>query len=223
MLQKKNKNILIYFFLFLIIGSINNKNLSNIEIPKIQEIHISGLNINESNLLYKNLEFFRLENLFFLDKTLIEKIIYSNHYVEKFSVFKIYPSALEIKIKRTKLLAYMSKNGNYFLLGSNKKLIKTNDITKNVPFIFGNFEIKDFFNLRKVIQETNFRYEKIEKIFFFPSGRWDLLTKSGTLIKLPKDNLKDSLKLSLKILNDKNFKNSSLIDLRQRNQVITNE
>ena len=112
MLQKKNKNILIYFFLFLIIGSINNKNLSNIEIPKIQEIHISGLNINESNLLYKNLEFFRLENLFFLDKTLKEKIIYSNHYVEKFSVFKIYPSALEIKIKRTKLLAYMSKNGN---------------------------------------------------------------------------------------------------------------
>lgn len=223
MQQKKNKKIFAYFFLFLIIGSINNKNFNNIQTPKIKEINISGLDANETASLSKDLEFFKLKNLIFIDRVVIEKIINSNHYVEKFFVFKRYPSSLEIKIKKTKLLAYVNKDGNYFLLGSNKRFIKANDITKDIPFIFGIFEIEDFFYLKKIIGDANFDFNKIEKLFFFPSGRWDLLTKSGTLIKLPKDNLEDSLKLSLKILNDKKLKDSSLIDLRQRNQVIINE
>lgn len=223
MQQKKNKKIFAYFFLFLLIGSINNKNFNNIQVPKIKEIHISGLDVDEANLLLRNLEFFKLKNLIFIDRALIEKIINSNDYVEKFFVFKRYPSSLEIKIKKTKLLAYVNRNGNYFLLGSNKRFIKTNNIAKDIPFIFGIFEMEDFFYLKKIIESAKFDFDKIEKLFFFPSGRWDLLTKSGILIKLPKDNLEDSLKLSLKILNDKKLKDSSLIDLRQRNQVIINE
>ena len=223
MQRQKNKKIFIYFFLFLIIGLINNKDFNNIQSPKIKEIIISGLDVDESILLSKNLEFFKFKDLLFMDKEMIEKIINSNHYVEKFFVFKRYPSSLEIKIKKTKNLAYVNKDGNYFLLGSNKKFIKTNDMSKNIPFIFGIFKKEDFFDLKKIIEESSFDFNKIEKLYFFPSGRWDLLTKTGILIKLPKNNLNDSLNLSLKILNDKEFKNISLIDLRQKKQVITNE
>lgn len=223
MQRQKNKKIFIYFFLFLIIGLINNKNFNNIQSPKIKEIIISGLDADESILLSKNLELFKFKDLLFMDKAMIEKIINSNHYVEKFFVFKRYPSSLEIKIKKTKNLAYVNKDGNYFLLGSNKKFIKTNDISKNIPFIFGIFKKEDFFDLKNIIEESSFDFNKIEKLYFFPSGRWDLLTKTGILIKLPEDNLNDSLNLSLKILNDKEFKNISLIDLRQKKQVITNE
>ena len=45
---------------------------------------------------------------------------------------------------------------------------------------------------------------------------------SGLLIKLPKDKLKESLDISIKILNDNKFKNLKIIDLRQKNQVIIN-
>ena len=38
--QRKSKKILIYFFLFLIIGSLNNKNLINVNFAKINEIYI---------------------------------------------------------------------------------------------------------------------------------------------------------------------------------------
>ena len=45
---------------------------------------------------------------------------------------------------------------------------------------------------------------------------------SGILIKLSKDRLEESLKTSIKILNNENFKDLRIIDVRQYNQVIVN-
>ena len=70
--------------------------------------------------------------------------------------------------------------------------------------------------------ETNFDYKEIENLFFFKSGRWDIQTYSGILIKLPKKNLKDSLDLSFSILNDNRFEKIKILDIRQSNQVIIN-
>ena len=41
--QQKSKKILINFFLFLIIGTINNKNLNNFHFPNVKQISIIGL------------------------------------------------------------------------------------------------------------------------------------------------------------------------------------
>ena len=41
--QRKSKKILIYFFLFLSVGSINNIYLNNFKFDKIKNIKISGL------------------------------------------------------------------------------------------------------------------------------------------------------------------------------------
>ena len=50
--QRKGKKILIYLFLFLIVGSINNIALTKINFEKIKSIEISGLNQNQNiNLL----------------------------------------------------------------------------------------------------------------------------------------------------------------------------
>ena len=46
---------------------------------------------------------------------------------------------------------------------------------------------------------------------------------SGILIKLPKKRLEESLNLSLEILDDKNFKNIKVIDVRQERQIVINE
>ena len=43
MQQQKSKKILIYFFLFLMIGTLNNKNLNNIDLTKVNEIVVTGL------------------------------------------------------------------------------------------------------------------------------------------------------------------------------------
>jgi len=91
-----------------------------------------------------------------------------------------------------------------------------------VPIIFGNFENKNFFELKKAIDETYFDYNEIKNLFSFKSDRWDIETNSGILIKLPKKNLKQSLKLSINILSKDNQKKINKIDLRQLNQIIIN-
>jgi len=219
---KINKKILIYIFLFLTLGSINNKNLYDIKFSQITDINIEGLSEKEHLKIIKNLELLNLQNLFILDKNKIIKILNSNNLIENFFIFKKYPSSLEIKIKQTEFLAKVNKNGKMYYLGSNGKLILSGKNKAELPLIFGEFKNKDFFDLYQVINDTNFEFNEIKKLFFFNSGRWDIETYSGVLIKLPRKKFKQSFNISLKILNNDKFKGIKTIDLRQSNQVIIN-
>ena len=223
MRQQKNRKVLVYFFLFFLLGTISNKDLNKFEIPKINEIKIIGLSDKDNSELLNNFDFLLIENLLTLDKKRIEKIINSNNLVEKYEIFKRYPSSLEIKIYPTKFLAYIKKDGANFLLGSNDKFIFTKNEVKKIPLVHGNFKNEDFKNFKNLIDETNFKFKEIKNLYFFPSGRWDMETYSGTLIRLPKNKLKEKIELSNIILKDNKFENINLIDLRQENQIIINE
>ena len=219
---KINKKIFIYIFLFLILGSINNKNLYNFKFSQITNINVEGLNEKEHSKIIENLKLLNVQNLFILDKNKVINILNSNNLVENFFIFKKYPSSLEIRIKQTEFLAKVNKNGKIYYLGSNGKLILTEKNSSELPFIFGKFKNKDFFNLYQAINDSSFDFNEIKKLFFFNSGRWDIETYSGVLIKLPKEKFKQSFNISLKILNNDKFKEIKIIDLRQNNQVIIN-
>ena len=85
-----------------------------------------------------------------------------------------------------------------------------------------NYNNKNFFELKNAIQETNFDYSKIKNLYFFKSGRWDIETNDGLLIKLPKENLKKNLEFLIIFLAKDHENKIDKIDLRQQNQVITN-
>ena len=221
--QQKNKKILIYLFLFVLLGTISNKNLNKFEIPKIDKVKITGLSDEDNSKLLNNFDFLQIENLLTLDKKKLDKIISSNNLVEEYLIYKRYPSSLEIKIYKTEFLAYVKKNGANFLLGSNDKFVYTEDIIEKIPLIHGNFKNNDFKNLKQLIDESNFDFKEIKNLYFFPSGRWDMETYSGILIRLPKNKVKENIDLLTIILADKEFKKANLIDLRQENQIIINE
>ena len=223
MLQKKKRKFLILFFLFIFIGSLNNKNLNRTNFLKVNEINVSGLDKKNNIEITNKLNFLGINNLFFLRDVKIKEILNSNNLIEDYSVFKKYPSTLNVKINKTQFLAKLKKNDNFLFIGSNGKLINSTDNKKDIPHLFGNFKIKDFFALKKIMDETNFDYDIIESLIFFGSSRWDIITYSDILIKLPSDNLKRSLKLVSKILKDDKLKDIKLIDLRQHNQIIVNE
>ena len=220
--QLKSKKILLYVFLFLLIGTFNNKDLNNLKFVKIKSISVVGLNDKDNFELENDLNFLKIQNLFFLDKQKIIEIINSNNLVEKYSVFKIYPSKIDIIVDQTKFLAQFKKVNQIFLLGSNGKFIESNFFKSDIPIIFGDFKVKNFFDLKSAIQETNFIYKEIKNFYFFPSGRWDIETQNGLLIKLPKYNLKKSLELLMIFLNENIEEEINKIDLRQSNQIITN-
>ena len=222
MLQLTNKRFLIYIFLLILLGTINNRNLKEINLFQISEINISGLEASEKKELSKKLNFFYFKNLFFLDRSRIEEVFNDNNSVETYQVFKKYPSTLKVKTKKTKFIAYVKKDDKIFYLGSNSKLIEAQNKNYKIPFIFGTFEIKNFLDLKKIIKESKFNFSEIKNFFFFPSGRIDIETNKGIFIKLPINEFRESLDLSFLILQNPKFEKIKIIDLRQKNQVIIN-
>ena len=220
--QQINKKILLYFFLFIILGTFNNKNLNKFEFPKINRINISGFETHNNNFQEK-LEILKLNNLFLLKKSQIEELFDTNNLIEEYKIFKKYPSSLEVEIIKTKFLALLNIDGKTFFVGSNGKLIETKDNLKDLPYIFGNLDMNNFLSLKRIIDNSTLEFKEIKNLYFFPSGRWDLELSSGILIKLPNEKLKESLDLSLNLLNNEKFVNVKLIDVRQKNQVIVNE
>ena len=222
MLQQINKKIIFYISLVIILGTFNNKNLKNFNLPKIDIVDIEGIEFNDDEYSkIKNL--MKLNNLLFIQKSQIKEILNSNNQIEKYKVFKRYPSSIEIKIKKTNFLASTNIDGKNYLVGSNGKFIDTKDYSKNLPFVFGNFETEEFIEFKNIILQTDFEYNNIKNFYYFPSGRWDIEMISGILIKLPITGIKESLNLSIELLNNIEFSNIKILDIRQKNQIVIND
>ena len=91
MQQRKSKIILIYFFLLIILGSVNNLSLSKIKFNKVENINISGLDSSDNIIIQNDLKSLNLRSIFFLDENSISKVIDSNNLIQKYKIFKKYP------------------------------------------------------------------------------------------------------------------------------------
>ena len=218
-----SKKILFYIFLIIFLSTFNNKYFLKIGLKPIDEITVIGLNEREMQDLLSNLELHNLKNIFFLNKFELEEKLKANKLIENYTVFKRYPSSIEIRVSKTKFLANVFKDGRSFVLGSNGKLISSIDKNNNLPNIFGDYDKASFFNLLQSIKKSKFELSRVKNLYFFKSGRWDIETSQNVIIKLPKENLEASLNLSLDVLNNNEFKNIKILDIRQDNQVIVNE
>ena len=222
--QRTNRKIIIYLFLFAILASVNNFKYINLQLFKIDLINISGLNDTDNSNLYEKIINYKKKNIFFIDSLEISKNINSNNLVEKFWVFKEYPSTININLIKTNFLGITKINNIDYLIGSNGKLIKKrNDQVFDLPFIFGSVDANDFLILKEILDKSNFDASKIENFYYFKSNRWDIKTKKGLVIRLPSEINVNLLNTVNQILEDENFKNIKTLDFRQTNQIITYE
>ena len=222
--QRTNRKIIIYLFLFAILASVNNFKYINLQLFKIDLINISGLNDTENSNLYEKITDYKKKNIFFIDNLEISKNINSNNLVEKFWVFKEYPSTININVIKTNFLGITKFNNIDYLIGSNGKLIKKrNDQIIDLPFIFGSIDANDFLILKEILDKSNFELSNIESFYYFKSNRWDIKTKKGLIIRLPSEINVNLLNKVSQIMQDENFKNIRFLDFRQENQIITYE
>ena len=195
----------------------------NFSFPKINKIEIIGLNFDERKRVENIIYDANFKNIFSLDKQYLQKKINSINIIEQFEIFKNYPSTLKIFIKETKILAQTKKNGFDYFVGSNGKLIKNDYEISDLPFIFGDLNLNEFLNFKNEIDKSNFDFKNITKLYYFKSGRWDIETSKGGLIKLSKDNVKKDLDLFVRLYDESRILNELVIDFRQKNQIIINE
>ena len=221
--QKKSKNVIIYLILLLILGSINNLNLNNFfKFDKIKNINVYGLKEKNNKVLLNTIENLDLGNIFFINNNELSETVRSFSFVEKFEIFKKYPSSLKIEIKKTNFLARINKNNDIFIIGSNGKFLENSITEKYLPFIFGKPTIDEFLEFKIILDSSKFDYSEIKNLYYFPSKRWDILLKNNILLKLPRKNPSRSLDDAFKFLDNNSLKNVKILDLRINNQLITN-
>ena len=220
--QLISKKIIIYLFLFLLLVTINNSSIIDFTLPKIDKIEISGLSGNEGSEIKKKIENLKSNNIFFINRFEVKKSLLSINTVEELSLFKNYPSTLKVDIKKTKFLALTKKDGIDYLIGTNGKLIKKDKYNSELPFIFGDLDVQEFFKLKKIIDKSIFDFDQISNLYFYKSKRWDIETSKGYLIKLPKNNTNEILSLFVRLSREEKLKDNRIIDFRQKDQIILN-
>ena len=218
--QRASKKIILYFLLFISIGTVNNIELNDKNFLTIKKINIFGFNDIEVLNVENDLNNLNLNNIVSLNKNEISKVIDSYNIVENYNIFKNYPSTLNIEINKTNFLAKINYDSKTFIVGSNGRLINEKYNNKHLPYIFGSPETKEFLKLKKKIDDSKFSYGQINNFYFYPSKRWDLELKNGIRIKLSNLNLANSLNQSFEFLNDENFRDIKIIDVRVKNQTI---
>ena len=217
----RKKKIIIYLLFLFILSTISTKYINNQNklSSSISKINITGLSEIKNIEILNNLNSFLYKSIFIINKDSIRKILEKHNIIQEFSIKKIYPSTLNIKIKPTKFIARVYNNGQY-LVGANGKLIEDKDNNELLPYIFGEFNSQHFLSFKQNIEKSMFSFSNLKELFFFPSGRWDILTDKDILIKLPQEHIVASLNLSKKLINNDNFKDYKFIDLRIKNHLV---
>ena len=218
----KKKNILFLFLTLFFLSSINNQLFikKKQSFYNIKSIKVVGLD-NAINLeIEENLNFLINTNIFFIDKEILKDQLSKYNFIENYNIFKSYPSKIILELNQTNFLARTIKNNEIFLIGSNSEFINTDKfkVDNNLPIVFGKFTAEKFVNFKKIIDKSEIDFKNIKEIFFYPSGRIDIKNKDKVLIKLPLENLEESLNMAKKIINSD--LNNNIIDLRISNQLI---
>ena len=221
--QKLGNKKLITFYIFLIflLSSINNYNLNISNFFKIKNIIVSGMSNDKNFKFQSNLNFLLGENIFFLNDN-IYNYFDRNNDVKNFNVKKLYPNSLEITITESKPICIILDNGKEIFLGDNGKILKSRQDYGNLLKVYGSSNIDQIFRLLKTLKKSSLNSKNIKSITFFKSNRFDL-DLNDKVIKFPINYNDSILEYAYKILQDNNFVDAKIIDLRIDNKIIKNE
>ena len=227
MLQQINKHRLyFYLFLFLLLSTITNTNLKYLigNYFLIKNINIKTDNLEIKKKIYSKIKYLRDENILKIEKLIISSKLKELNYLENIIIKKNYPSTLLITATETDLIAITYIEKKKYFIGKNKEFIHSKKIKtkKDLPIIFGKFDISNFLHLQDLIKKHNLNYKKINKYYFHKNKRWDLYLENNILIMLPNKNIRDALKLYSKFNEKNEIKSDAIIDLRIENRLILN-
>ena len=225
MLQSiSKKKIYFYLLILLFLSSTFNFNIISKfkKLSSINNIYIEGLSKKEKSIIEKKLEVFINQNIFLINREDAEKIFETNSFIDSYKITKIFPSKILVNVKKTEFVGKTILDGKKFYIGKNGKFIKISLVEKeyNLPQIFGDFKVSDFLNLQEILDTNGFKLSKIKNYYYYKSDRWDIETIDDVLLKLPSQNIEQSLTMYKSLLKVNKIIQGQLIDLRMKNKII---
>ena len=222
------KKLFFYLIIFLFLTTINFKinNSYNFISFKIKNINVVGLSSKKNNIIQQKLRIFKDRNIFTLNKKELKNILEQFSIIGSYEIRKSYPNTIKLKLNRTNFLAFTYLENKKYIIGENNKLISLENSSFNdldLPLVFTNGNYKKFIQLKKIIDETKFDLNDIASFYYFQIGRWDLKTKSGLVIKLPEQDIKEAINRAHIMINDEKLNKFNLLDMRIKNYIITSD
>ena len=220
MIQKSKFFLVI--FLFIIFSTYNsNEQKKNFSIIfPIKKIIIEDtLAVDRIRLKYE-LDFLRNTSLFFLKKKEIISVTNKHGFISSIKLKKKYPNTLKILLSENIPVAtQIDDKKKYYLTRNGKKINFVElDFFEDLPVIFGNYKNFNFFFTN--LEKSNFKINNIKAFYYFDIGRWDIVLKDETTIKLPKDDYQDILAKVDLILDNPSFVKYKILDYRIKDQLI---
>ena len=225
----KNTYKIIFLLILLILLStytpkgLNSLSENNSNFFKIKNIQVTNTNLINKNIIIKKLDNIYTKNILTINKKDIENPLKDIDFLEKIQVKKKYPDTIFIKVFETFPIAITTKKEKKYYLDSSSNLIIYNkdlNFYEVLPNIFGKNVENYFADFLKKLEENNFPYKEIKNYYYFEVGRWNLQLSDDRIIKLPYSKIISAIKKSIQLLNDKEFKNYNIIDLRIHDKII---
>jgi len=225
MLQSiSKKRIYFYLLILLVLSSTFNFNIISKfkKLNLINSINIVGLSNKETAILEKNLEIFKKRNIFFINKREIDRRLNENSFLDNYTIIKILPSKLLVRVKKTEFIGSTIFEGEKYYIGKNGKLTNISLVENqfDLPQVFGNFQVNELLKLHEILNLHNIDIKKIQKYYYFKSNRWDIEYDNNVIVMLPSFNLEKSLKNYKSFIQSEKIRPGQIIDLRMKNKII---
>ena len=218
----KNFRFFVYGFILVFLTSINNYNLFNKKLFNISHIEVNGFSDEKNTLIKDEIRNTIDKNIFFVEKKNFKKLIDRND-TKDLLIKKIYPNKLIINFIPAKPICIILFKDDKIILGDNGKKLNIKTTKKKLPVVSGSENIDNIFKVVNLLRLSKLDYDKINKIILFKSGRFDINLESELLIRFPIKYTEEIINHSNRLLNDKKFINSKVIDLRLKNRIIKYE
>ncbi len=173
---------------------------------------------DKSQIEYKVNEFSR--NLIVSNIDTIKELVESSEWVKRAFIKKVLPSTLIINVIENDPYAIYFREGKYFLLdldGSIITEINLENYSNDLLFVRGE-NSPEF--LEKLIRDISITFpnlmQNLKELEFIENRRWDLKLRNNLLIKLPDENIEQSLKNLQQLFEEQEVMQSNIIEIDLR-------
>ena len=206
---------LIAIFVFLKFPSLLNNSF------QIKNVIIDGSEKSNISEIENNVTEFK-GNLIGLNFNSIKEIVESTEWVKRASIKKVLPSTLKINVTENDPYAIYFQEGKSFLIdldGSIITEINLNNYEDDLLFVRGENSQE---LLEQLIRDISIAFpnltQTLEEVEFIEKRRWNLKLNNKLLVKLPDENIQQSLKNLKQLFEEQEVMESNIIEIDLRIQ-----
>ena len=188
---------------------------------QIRNVIIEGSEKSNISEIENNVTEFK-GNLIGLNFNSIKEIVESSEWVKRASIKKVLPSTLKINVTENDPYAIYFQEGKSFLIdldGSIITEINLNNYEDDLLFVRGENSPE---LLEQLIRDISIAFpnltQTLEEVEFIEKRRWNLKLNNKLLVKLPDENIQQSLKNLKQLFEEQEIMESNIIEIDLRIQ-----